>query len=282
MIADDIPRAPAWLKGLWRREAMIFSDGRSDRTTAVHWGQTGSLYVDLRIPAGRPEARGRRSLDAFEDSELLKLAAQKGFAGHILMEGDRCTWIRYIDYQPGTGRPDSGVLRLEGDTLYEEGDATSIVASSYQEIYHRAARTDRRCVALRANSSPGASNHRDGVLVVVDDRFLYARDRAEPLPPAESLAALAGTAEGNRRQLLAYLDCEISLGTIDGAGSWRIDSSTMPFREGRSPFGAVAARVTGDDLVLTNDIGDAKWRIVESSLPAAELARLLARSSGTG
>lgn len=277
MASDETPRAPAWLKGIWRREAMIFADGRSDRTTSVHWGQTGSLYVDLRIPAGRPAARGRRSLEAFDNEELLRIAAQKGFAGHILMDGDRCTWIRYIDYQPGTGRPDSGRLRLEGETLYEEGDATSIVASSYREIYRHERKAQRLCAALRAVSAESSGGHREAVLVLIDDRFLYARDRAKPLPPAETLVDLVKAADGDRGQILFYLDCEISLGTIEAAGGWRIDASTLPFREGEPLFAAAAVRADGDGLEVNGNTGVTRWRIAESSLPSAELAQLLAR-----
>lgn len=261
---------------------MNFADGRSDRTTAVHWGQTGSLYVDLRIPAGRPLARGRQSLEMFEDDELLRLAAQKGFAGHILMEGNRCTWIRYVDYQPGTGRPDSGLLRLEGDTLYEEGDATSIVGSGYQEIYHRVGKTDRCSIALRALASSGPAGQRDAVLVVLDNRFLYARNRSVPLPPAKSLADLVKAAAGDRHKIHAYLDCEISLGTIDGTGVWRVDASTFPFREGQPLLGRASVRVGEDSasLEISSDTSSGRWGIVESSLPTADLARLILRGAG--
>ena len=55
----DRPTAPAWLVGLWQRHEMLLPDGTADRTTRVFWGQTRSLYVDLRVPADRPTGEGR-------------------------------------------------------------------------------------------------------------------------------------------------------------------------------------------------------------------------------
>src|SRR5919198_665992 len=111
------PPAPEWLTGLWRRESIVYSDGTEDRSTGVLWGQTRSFYVDQRIPAGRPSARGRRCFDEFSHDELLLLADQMGFAGHIFLDGDLCTWIRSIDFQPNTGRADRGRLQLKGEVL---------------------------------------------------------------------------------------------------------------------------------------------------------------------
>jgi hypothetical protein len=279
------PRAPDWLTGLWRREAIVFPDGAADRTTRVLWGQTRSLYVDLRIPADRPSARGRRSFEDFTDAELLALAEQKGFAGHIVMDGDRCTWIRYIDYRPSTGRPDSGRIRLEGETLYEEGDATSALASAYRETFHRESRADRRSIALRRVSEGSgdmtAATSADAVLLLIDDRFMFARDRAAKLPMAESLRDLVLAAGADRSRIQAYFDCEVSFGTTDDGESWRIQASTLPFREGCRllPRSRVAVADRAGMLAITGDDGTTHWQIVESTMPPAELARLLARGS---
>ncbi len=274
------PAAPDWLAGLWRREALVFPDGRADRTTQVLWGQTRSLYIDLRIPADRPAVRGRRSFADFTHAELLQLTDQKGFAGHLVMDGDLCTWIRYIDYRPSTGRPDKGRLRLEGETLYEEGDPSSVLASAYQETYHRERRADRRSVALRSVAvDPDAA---DAVLVLIDDRFLFARGRAANLPAAESLRDLVLAAGDDRTAIHAYLDCEISLGGTEGNTAWRILASTIPFREGRSllPRASVELAEAPGMLIARGDWGTAHWQIVESTMEPHELARLLAGGAG--
>lgn len=283
------PAAPDWLAGLWRREALVFPDGRADRTTQVLWGQTRSLYVDLRIPADRPMVRGRRSFADFTHAELLQLTDQKGFAGHLVMAGDLCTWIRYIDYRPSTGRPDSGRLRLEGDTLYEEGGPSSVLASAYQETYHRERRADRRSVALRSiavDSGPAApdaaTGATDAVLVLIDDRFLFARGRPVKLPAAESLRDLVLAAGDDRTAIHAYLDCEISLGGTEGNAGWRILASTIPFREGRAllPRASIELAEEPGMLIVRGDQGTAHWQIVESTMEPRELARLLAGGAG--
>jgi hypothetical protein len=284
-LAPMPPRAPDWLAGLWRREALLFPDGRADRTSKVLWGQTRTLYVDLRIPADRPSGRGRRSFEDFTDAELLALAEQKAFAGHVVMAGDRCTWIRYIDYRPSTGRPDSGLLRLEGETLYEEGDPTSVLASAYQEIFHRQRKADRRSIALRRvfdGSEDATAACADAVLLLIDDRFMFARDRAARLPIAESLRDLVLAAGADRETIHAYLDCEVSFGATAGDESWKIGASTLPFREGRGllPRSRVEIADQPGMLTMTRDDGATHWQIVESSLPPAELARLLASGSG--
>lgn len=274
------PAAPDWLAGLWRREALVFPDGRADRTTQVFWGQTRSLYVDLRIPADRPAGRGRRSFADFTHAELLRLTDQKGFAGHLVMDGDLCTWVRYIDYRPSTGRPDRGRLRLAGETLYEEGDPSSVLASAYQETYHRECRADRRSIALRsaAVNPDGVEPDHAAVLVLIDDRFLFARRRAIELPAAESLRDLVLAAGDDRTAIHAYLDCEISLGRTEGDAAWRILASTIPFREGRSllPRGSIELAEATGLLIVRGDQGTAHWQIVESTMEPRELARLLA------
>lgn len=277
------PRAPDWLAGLWRREALILADGTQDRTTRVLWGQTHSLYVDIRIPADRPVARGRRSFDEFTAAELLRLADQKGFAGHVVMEGDICNWIRYVDYQPNTGRPDRGRLWLEGETLLEEGEPSSVIGSAYREIYHRERKADPRSVALRLLDEvvDGFAVHPCGgaVLVLVDDRFLFARGRTRELPKAETLRDVIAAAGDDRAQVHACLDCEISFGRLDSDSGWTIETSTIPFREGQRllPRGSAEVSEGHDVLTVVRADGVQRWSIVESTVAPRDLAGLFKR-----
>ncbi|MEX1109928.1 MAG: hypothetical protein WEC00_13535 [Dongiaceae bacterium] len=249
------------------------------------WGQTRTFYVDLRIPSNRPPTRGRRSFADFSLDELLRLADQKGFAGHVLLEGDLCSWIRYIDYRPSTGRPDRGRLRLEGETLYEEGHPTSVLGSAYQEIFKREHRANRRSVALRRLAADGGgaigAKSGDAILVMIDDRFLFARGRAAELPAAESLRDLILSAGEDREAIHTYLDCDLSIGGTEGSAAWVVDSSTIPFREGRHllPRATVELAEEPGMLTVTADEGTAHWQVVESTMPPGELARLLAQAS---
>jgi hypothetical protein len=281
-VPDEPPAAPDWLVGLWRRDSIRFPDGSKDDTTRVHWGQTRRLYVDLRIPKDRPKAAGRRSFDEFSLSELWLLAEQKGFAGHIVMADGICSWVRYIDYRPPTGRADAGRLRVEGDRLYEEGDPDSVLASAYQELYLRERRANRLCASLHLTShQPSAAagaNATGAVLVMIDDRFLFARPRRLPMPPAETLRELVEAAGDDRGLIHAYLDCEISLGGLAGSyRPWAVAESTLPFREGESLWGQSLTKLSNDgrSLIQESGLGRCEWRLVESSLPREDLVSLI-------
>jgi hypothetical protein len=275
--------APEWVTGLWRRESIVYSDGTEDRSTCVLWGQTRSLYVDLRIPAGRPSVRGRRCFDEFSRDELLLLAEQMGFAGHIYLEGDLCTWIRAIDFQPNTGRADRGRLKLEGDVLHERGEASSVLAKEYHEIFHREAKGERCRAALQCllpvNGGARGDAGATAILVLIDDHFLFARARAEELPHAQSLRELVLSAGNDRSLIHRYLDCEISTGVIDGSDPWQVQSSTIPFREGQRllPRSSVVKGGDAASFELCSDSEVQHWRMVESSIPADDLVTLFNR-----
>lgn len=214
---------PPWLRGLWRRQSIAWPDGRVDDTTVVYWLQTASAFVDIRIPADRPDLRDRPSLTALDAAELACLARQGGFAGWTELAGDYCRWHREIDYQPPNGVPDEGRLRLRTDgTLIEEG-----VHEHYVEIWQPVA-----CGSGAPHvGRPGHDDARDEILVVWGEVFLYARGRAAALPHAESLTALVEQGAS----LPALLDCDISLGVREGGRvPWEIRLSTLPFREGQS------------------------------------------------
>lgn len=273
-VSHPPPAAPAWLAGLWQRREILLPDGTADRGTRVFWGQTRSLYVDIRVPAGRPSGEGRASLADYAPGELRQLAEQKGFAGHVELSGTLCRWTRYIDYRPNNGRPDEGHLRVEGDWLYEEGDPGSVLGSAYRETYRRVAQHTRRSVALRCIAAAGG---RDGVLVVLDDRFLWARSRRMDLPPAETLLDLIDKAGADRDLIHAYLDCEISYGRVEGPAAWIIELSTLPFRERQRLAGAARPGPDGAGIELESGAASDAWHIVESTMDRAALLALLNR-----
>ena len=105
------PAAPAVSldrRGLWRRLALERGDGTGDIETFVVWLQTGSLYADLRIPAGRPDFAGVTHLDEVSAEAATWLARQEGFAGPLHLDDDDAHWIRDIDFAPLAGPPDEG------------------------------------------------------------------------------------------------------------------------------------------------------------------------------
>ena len=283
----DLPRAPAWLVGLWRRESLELEDGTLNRTTEAYWGQTFNLFVDIRRPAGRRPARRwapprGRGFPNLTPAERIGLADQQGFAGHVVVEGSHCSWIRAIDYQPDTGRPDVGRLCLEGDVLIEEGDAASTFAMAYREVFRRVADGSRRRVALRLERCEGtvfgAAAPSDAILVVLDDRFLFARGRRDRLAPAAALRDLVVAAGEDRAAIETCLDCEASMGMLEThLGGWRIERPTMPWRECLRLFAPGEARTDGDpDLLRVEQQSEwSRWRVCDSNLSPAALCALM-------
>lgn len=274
---------PEWLVGLWRRESITLDDGTIDDTTIVYWAQTSREFVDIRVPANRPEISSAQALKELTSDELLALAGQKGFAGYSILEGNRCIWNREIDFRPSTGRPDTGMVRVEGDTLFEEGDPDSVLGSGYREVYRRECDGSRLCATLKREAGQRGADRRllsAALLVLLNDRFMFARDRPKPLPPAETLHELVtrqlAEAPGSASSLL---DCEVSLGQIDDdASALRVELSTIPMREQQSLFLDNRARVLSNDVVAVEIDGvESLWKILHSNASASALAALLSR-----
>lgn len=256
---------------------MTLADGTVDHTTRVFWGQTKSLYVDIRVPADRPSFKGRRNFSQLTQDGIRRLAKQQGFAGHITLADLQCTWTRAIDYQPDTGRPDTGRLRLEGDVLYEVGEASSAIGSGYEEVYRRERRGGELRAALRLTDAAGrefgGEAAKGAILVILDDRFLVARPRLVRLPRAATLQGLIEAAGDDRALIHAYLDCEVAMGSIGAPRPWIIHLSTLPFREGRRLFApaSVSFDQRAKTLRLRSADGASQWHMVESSASADAL-----------
>lgn len=231
----------ASLKGLWQRSLIAWPDGSRDTTTAVHWLQGPSFYIDLRQPAGRPDFGAVGCVADLDGDHLRWLAGQEGFAGEFSHDGSYFEWQRAIDFQPQAMYSDSGRLWFEGEVLIEEGRDLP-----YIEHWHRDATPTLPCAALAlADQADG----RRGFIVRAGPRFMYARDRAAPLPDLPHLRNAVEAAES----LVAaqrLVDFELSFGEIGPAG-WTITHSSLPFREGA----LLTPRAGGDGAVVTADIG---------------------------
>lgn len=198
-------------------------DGTLDTTTSVTWLQGLSLYADIRRPASLPNFSHARCLNELTMADCCALATQEGFAGVFSRIGAWFEWARAIDFQPAAVDADVGSLRWDGDILVEEGRDLA-----YTEHWHR---------HLPANDRPvGGLSLRDsasetrGCLVRVGESFMIARDRAATLPSQRTLSECV-TAAATIGAARALIDCEISLGAVDG-GRFRIAESTLPWRVG--------------------------------------------------
>jgi hypothetical protein len=243
------------LKGLWKRSLIAWPDGREDTSTRVCWLQGPHMYIDLRQPASMPDFSHVGHLSDLSESDCVWLAAQEGFAGHLGFDGRHFEWARQIDFRPASSFADAGSLEWEAQVLVERGRDVG-----YVEHWHRdvAAGTDP-CGAAVLHE---VESRTKAVLLRVGSAFMFARDRAMPLPADRTLSeSVAGAATVDLAR--ALIDCEISFGVVAPEG-FRIGASTLPYR-----LGAVLGQCLRDDTVTTCDRGTGgaavarHWDIIE-------------------
>ncbi len=227
----------------------MLPDGRRDAETWVGWLQGETHFADLRQPAGRPEMAGAAGLDDLSAEQVAWLAAQEGFAGTLAEDGDCVAWTRLIDFQPPSDTPDVARIRLDEDgQLVEEGrDAP------YVEYWSRDAEpAAAACWGASLIDPEGGPAAR---LVRAGGRFMFSRARTAALPRGARLVDLVREA-ASLAERRALIDCEISLGRVEARG-WRIERSTLPFREGRT----ISVAASGASLTLSEDGAGRVWRI---------------------
>lgn len=217
-------------RGLWRRRLLRDANGE-DRDTQVWWLQGDGWYVDLRIPPSRPDFSGVTGFDQCNDEQLAWLASQQGFAGRLVIEGDRLHWQRTIDFQPPAALADVGTVRWDGACLHEQG----VLADYHEEwLWQRPSNP-----ATQVKLAPDGKALR----LRIGEWFMQVTDRRPGLPAGASLSDLLARAGSNPHR---WLDCAIDFGRVDDEGQGlRVLASTLPWREGRAPdtFG-------GDDASL--------------------------------
>ncbi|MDB6082674.1 MAG: hypothetical protein JWN43_555 [Gammaproteobacteria bacterium] len=219
-------------------------------------------FVDLRQPAALREFLHAGRLDDLSLDDCAVLATQQGFAGRLTFDGRHFEWTRRIDFHPKSPFADAGSLEWEADVLVERGRDVD-----YVEHWHRQA----------AGASPyGAAVLRDAesgtlaLLLRMGGEFMFARDRATPLPPHGTLReCVAGAATLRAARLL--MDCEISAGTV-AADGLRISASTLPYRRGRRVGQRMLQnRVTTLECSAAGDAVTRAWDIIESEGDAGAL-----------
>jgi hypothetical protein len=251
---------PAAYRGVWRRERLVTPEA-TDGTSAVFWLQGHYLFADLRIPAQRPDFTGITELAQCSPGQLRWLARQEGFAGFLEVQGEYCEWHRQVDYQLAATR-DLGRMAADGDRLTEYG-----VFADYREDWVREAGPEVPMAALRLLDEPEAGRWLGpprGFLLVVGERFLFARDRR--LTPARApLSELLADPALRHHERAALLDCELSLGRI-GSDGWRIERSTLPFREGADLLAAGGLEAVGGGYARQPlQDGERIWQVFEWS-----------------
>jgi hypothetical protein len=231
---------PSNYLGVWQRE-LLETTTKKDTSSLVLWMQTQYYHIDLRIPANRVNLRAAKSLQDYNNDELLLLATQQGFAGITQVtpantqSSDVCQWLRETDYQPATDARDIGkMVFTDANTLIETG-----VDDTYLEVWRR---LDSIQESYSFQFTVGKNRHNLEVpayLMRVGSYVAYARSRTVVLPKALSLNYAIHAYKPIREHLLDWLDMEISFGEILDAQNWQIKHSSLPFRENLTvPFGS--------------------------------------------
>jgi hypothetical protein len=248
----------AHLSGLWLRSLIVRPDGAPDTTSWVGWLQGPSLFIDLRVPAGRPSFGGVRCLRDITATQAAWLASQEGFAGRLERDGGYFVWQRLMDFRPKATVVDSGLLRLENGVMIEEGRYVP-----YVEHWDLVPGPRSPLAAARLRE---IASGRDGFLIRAGASFMYARAGDSAFLPAGTelrrWVEAAGSLEA-KRELIA---CEISYGSASPNG-WVIERSSLPYREGARLDPAISRGMTHG--CRTADVGEdgratvREWEIVE-------------------
>jgi len=247
--------------GVWRRSLLETPDLR-DEHSRVLWLQTPRWHADLRIPAGRPDFSGVGRLAECDDTQLAWLATQQGFCGLTQVDGERCTWHRLNDFQPANGSRDIGRMGFDGERVTETG-----IEADYLEIWERLPESRGGTAALELMTEGGRPPDRPTWLLLAGDCFMFVRGRALPLPGAADLSCLIARVRPSRAQWLDWLDVEISFGHCTGPAPWRIEHSTLPFREGQCVTHPGALQRRGHRIAVEG--GHARlWNILDWHLDA--------------
>ncbi|MEP1649455.1 MAG: hypothetical protein ABJK03_04450 [Paracoccaceae bacterium] len=207
------------LQGHWQRE-WIKAPGFEDHSTRVHWLQAGALFADLRIPLNRPKIAGVSCLADLPPKDLRRLMDAEGFAGHISVKDDKCTWHREINWHGLPGQADIGLMSFDADGgLIEDG-----VLAEYRELWQAVPGS----VVCGSKLSGGSMT---GFLIENDTTFLLAVG-PPPAGTREDLIVALDSGQAQHPALAAHFDSVYILGQWDGDQGIGILASN-PFYEGQ-------------------------------------------------
>ncbi len=252
---------PDWVIGCMERKYIVL-EGVRDPSPAI-WVQTGSQYIDIRIPHDRPQFRGKRSLNDLGIEELFELARQSADTGVCRIENRLATWNSWADRfgfwcDEADIFPDDGCLEPRRGTIFETETENSGV--KYEEAWVLQP-YDQGIVAhltLRPLADPAAVL---GVLLVTG-RYAGYVERSTSANQA-SLQAQLGAANGDLARMRQILDCEASYAVRERVGApFVIRHSCLPFREGRELDVPVMSRpILERETSLRARRDDAAWRV---------------------
>jgi hypothetical protein len=253
---------PPHYRGVWRRTLLQTPDA-IDTSTTVFWLQTSRWHADIRLPEGRPDFAGIRSIAECGPLHIDWLARQQGFAGITAVSADAagtetCQWHRLVDFQPPPAAPDAGTMRFDGDALTETG-----IHADYLETWQRLTDSTRGHATLQLLDAQGQPASPMRLLLVAGNHVMHVRGRAAAWPasvaPGTPLADVVAAGQ------VDLLDFEISFGQRSPDG-WTVARSTLPWLENTSI--AMLIKRLGNDRLVVDYGGDVRcWKMLEWNAP---------------
>ncbi|AQZ34549.1 hypothetical protein BHQ29_15525 [Pseudomonas sp. LPH1] len=221
---------PDWMLGHFRRRTISFADGRSDERTQVHWLQSRTFTIDLRLPDA--PALPVRAWQDYDAAELRQLANHEGWVADSIWANGYLSWHGGVSLQLHNRWPEPAQLQRIGNCMIEFG-----TTGAYVEDWRLQA-SRGPLIGLRlleeCDAESGEVLQRGGGLILCGDRLGWVHGRgAEPGESALQLRERAELAQGDGETLAALFDCETSLACADQQGCYQVALSTMPARVGQ-------------------------------------------------
>jgi hypothetical protein len=238
---------PPEYEGLWRRQGIWRSNGKSDTTTPVWWFQSSSFHIDLRIPADRPAVADAAALAQLPAEQQAIFARQSGFAGVTVVQANRAEWRPAIAFPAISDEIDAATMLFrDADHIREDG-----LDHTYYEEWYR---------------EPTGPLHGCRLQDTASDTIAY-------LLIGEQWMAWASGSPGNAYKP-GVLDAngwsEFSV-LQQAEGSWRITASNFPWREqasfdGKQMPSTATAKQWQPGTLITLPLAPAKqWRLLDCS-----------------
>lgn len=253
------PPVPERYVGLWQRLILQTEGTPADVTSNVFWLQTRSWHADIRVPAQRPDFAEVPGLQDCDREQLLWLASQQGFVGLTEVEGEICTWERKADFRPPTGRRDMGrMVFIDRDTVVETG-----IEARYLEIWERVPGGDGLSIVMTRLAEGSRTAEPAEWLIFAGEYAMHVRSRLQQhLPHAESLVALVESEGSEEARLRSLVDFDISFAR-QTPGGWRIQLSTLPFREGSILLAQERLPQPKDGILRLGGARPSRWQVLE-------------------
>ena len=264
-LAAAAPRAapapvPAWSWGCFHRRGVAFAGGQEDVASRAVWIQAQGLSGFLRVPAWRPEVAPRGRLHGCTVEELLELSAVDGGVADAAFSNGAMSWDNPSDFQPYARWPDSAQMQRVGPSLIQTGPG-----AAYAEDWRLQPGSSGLLVGLRLmfeTGLDGLTRPRDGGLLIAGEHCLFSLDRRRPLPSDAAVQQQMRQAGDPFAFADMAFDCETSYARRRKDGSFKVELSTNPFREGQDVPVTDGFIQTSISEVLRQSIGEGADKIV--------------------